>query len=167
MHISLIKSVDLLIKEGYCPHSQIPSGETKTLNMWLPGVWNLVDEASFTVIFIQLNLQVWPPLLSKHLPYATTYIQNNKNVPSQSLIVNDSSRIFHCLHSLLSDHHGTIKLIVPWCPMVCACCMYYATWSMRGSFKSNTNFFYWRLKIACKTLSKKSPKSRYDLTSPH
>lgn len=120
----------------------------------------------FTVIFIQLNLQVWPPLLSKHLPYATAYIQNNKNVPSQSLIVNDSSRIFHCLHSLLSDHHGTIKLIVPWCPMVCACCMYYATWSMRGSFKSNTNFFYWRLKIVCKTLSKKSPKSRYDLTSP-
>ena len=68
----------------------------------------------FTVIFIQLNLQVWPPLLSKHLTYATTYIQNTKNVPSQSLIVNDSSRIFHCFHSLLSDHHGTIKFIVPW-----------------------------------------------------
>ena len=116
MHISLIKSVDLLIKEGYCPHGQIPSGETKTLNMWLPGVWNLVDEARFYCNIytaepsgVTTSLKQTPTICN-HL-----YSKHQKiNVPSQSLIVNDSSRIFHCFHSLLSDHHGTIKFIVPW-----------------------------------------------------
>lgn len=48
---------------------------------------------------------------------------------------------------------------------LCACCMYNATWSMRGSFKSNTNFHLLKPKNCLQALSKKCPKSRYDQTS--